>query len=147
MLLNRTIHGMFITAIVGRVFLPERRVDFANAGHCHPFLIRATGEVEELPIPGSPPIGILPKLIGSQSSLILADGEILVLCTDGLTDSQGPEKQPLDRCGVIGLLNRRYESPSDVVDALNTGELNHRRDAEPHDDLTVLAFGLRGART
>ena len=34
-------------------------------------------------------------------------------------------------------------APTDVIDALNRGELNHRKGAEPHDDLTILVFGFQ----
>jgi sigma-B regulation protein RsbU (phosphoserine phosphatase) len=144
MLINRTIHGMFITAIVGRVLVSERRVEFANAGHCRPFLVHRNGAVEELAIPGAPPIAIIAKLPDSRSAIDLAPGDFLVLCTDGLIESFDGDRKALERNGVLRLLSQKFATPPDVIDALNVGELNHRRDAEPHDDLTVLVFGFRG---
>jgi sigma-B regulation protein RsbU (phosphoserine phosphatase) len=146
MLINRTIHGMFITAIVGRVLVDEHKVEFANAGHCRPFLIHTSGNAEELQIPGAPPIAVIPKLPPSQSGRDLAVGEFLVFCTDGLTESFDAENRPLESGGVLEILHGRFDKPSDVIDAINAGELNHRRDAEPHDDLTVLVFGFRAIR-
>lgn len=143
MLINRTIHGMFITAIVGRVLTAERKVEIANAGHCQPFLVRKGGVTEELTLPGAPPVAILASLPKSQSAITMEPGEFLVLCTDGLAESFNQNNQALERSGVLRLLSGAFRSPADVVDALNVGEINHRRDAEPHDDLTVLVFGFR----
>lgn len=143
MLINRTIHGMFITAIVGRVLTAERKVEIANAGHCQPFLVKKGSVTEELKLPGAPPVAILQTLPKSQSTITMEPGEFLVLCTDGLAESFNRENRALDRSGVLRLLTGPFRSPADVVDALNAGEINHRRDAEPHDDLTVLVFGFR----
>ncbi len=146
MLINRTIHGMFITAIVGRVLTATRQVEIANAGHCRPFRVDKDGKPEELNLTGAPPIAIIPSLPKSQSTLTLEPGEFLVFSTDGLMESFNRENDPLGRSGVLQLLTGSFKSPADVVDALNTGEINHRKDAEPHDDLTVLVFGFRETR-
>ena len=76
--------------------------------------------------------------------ITLEDAEWLVLFTDGLVESFDEDGLPLDRSGLTRVLDRPFESASDVIDAINTAELNHRGRAEPHDDLTVLVFGFRG---
>lgn len=145
MLIHRTIHGMFITALIGRILVNERRVEIADAGHCRPFKVNKHGKAEELLLPGAPPIAVLPSLPTTQSTVELLPGDSLVLCTDGLTESFNRECRALGREGVLRILSKSFRAPSDVVDALNAGEINHRHDAEPHDDLTLLVFGFREA--
>ncbi len=143
MLSSHAIRGMFITALVGRIVVGERRVEIANAGHCAPFRVLVEGRAADVPLGGSPPLGILPELACHCESVTLAAGEWLVLFTDGLTECFSPGDCLLDRAGVAGLLGHRFGSASDVIDALNSGELQHRGNAEPHDDLTALVFGFR----
>lgn len=143
MLCGHTIRGMFITALLGRVVIPERKVEMVNAGHCAPFLVAGAGGAEEVILRGAPPLGILPELARHRHDLTLAPGDWLVLYTDGLIESFDPDDMPLDRSGVRGLLQDRFAGASDVIDRLNLGERRHRRSAEPSDDLTLLVFGFR----
>lgn len=143
MLSGHTIRGMFITALLGRVNVATRELELCSAGHCHPFRVSAAGEVEEIMIPGSPPLGLLPELPQRSHRLTLAAHDWFVTYTDGLVESFDQEDNLLDRSGVMQLLRRKFARASEVVDALNSGELNHRQNAEPHDDLTLLVFGLQ----
>ena len=142
MLSGHTIRGMFITALLGRVILSTRQVELCSAGHCYPFLARATG-TEVVKPAGSPPLGLLPELPGRSHTLQLQPHEWLVLFTDGLVESFNAADEQLDYEGVAALLAPGFPSATALVDALNRGELEHRQDIDPHDDLTILAFGFR----
>lgn len=143
LLAGRTIRGMFITALLGRIDTRTRAVELCSAGHCHPFRVRAGGAVEEVKIQGSPPLGMLPVLPARSEALTLDADDWFVVFTDGLVESFNPDDELLDRAGAMRLLERRFASATEVVDALNLGEQNHRKTAEPHDDLTLLVFGLQ----
>jgi sigma-B regulation protein RsbU (phosphoserine phosphatase) len=143
MLTGHTIRGMFITAMLGRIDLVSRNVEFCSAGHCHPFIAHADGRGDEIKIAGSPPLGLLPELPARSQTLKLEPHDWLVLYTDGLIESFNREDVALDREGVEKLLARRFDRAADVVEALSAGELNHRQGADPHDDLTILVFGFQ----
>lgn len=144
MLCGHTIRGMFITALVGRIVLSRRSVEFSSAGHCAPIHLHcATDEPEELNRRGSPPLGIMRELPAHAFSVDLAPGDWMIVYTDGLSESFDANDVPLDPSGISQILSRKFRTAADVVDALNTGELNHRQQAEPSDDLTVLVFGFK----
>jgi sigma-B regulation protein RsbU (phosphoserine phosphatase) len=143
MLSGHTIRGMFITAMLGRLTLPTRQIELCSAGHCHPFRTTADGVVEEIKVAGSPPLGLLPELPPRSQTLKLEANDWLVLYTDGLIESFNEDDVPLDAAGVEGLLRRKFTNPTDVIDVLNRGELDHRQGAEPHDDLTILVLGFQ----
>ena len=143
MLTGHTVRGMFITAIVGRITLSTRRVELCSAGHCHPFIAHADGAVTEISIPGSPPLGLLPELLSRLHSITLSKGEWLVLYTDGLIESFNAQDESLDTGGVAALLARRFTSAVELIRTLTDGELRHRGDVDPHDDLTLLTFGFQ----
>lgn len=138
MIYGSTIRGMFITAVLGRIDAPERTVEFASAGHSAPLLVRAGGDIEEIDIPGSPPLGILPSRQTLSRTHLLAPGEALVCYTDGLSEAFDCERRPLGGEGIRRLLARAFSTPQEIVDALLRGEEQHRGDADPHDDLTTL---------
>ena len=142
MLCGQTIRGMFVTALLGRAVPSRCRVELASAGHGAPLRIQRVGTVCEETMLASPPLGILRELSGHSHQLVLHAGEWLVFFTDGLTESFNAADVALDQKGVAQLLGAKFASASEVVDALNRGELNHRQNALPHDDLTVLVLGL-----
>jgi phosphoserine phosphatase RsbU/P len=143
MLCGRTIRGMFITAIVGRLDAKLRTVEFASAGHCHPVLVREGGETEEIAVNGAPPLGIIPGRVMVGHTVSLQPGEWLVHYTDGLIESFNEDNVPLDLSGMRRLLNRKFDSAKQLVSVLEEGELAHRGAADPHDDLTILTLGCR----
>lgn len=143
MLTGHTIRGMFITALLGRIELSTRKVEICSAGHCHPFRVNANGQVDEIKIPGSPPLGLLPQLPERSHAFELAPHDWLVTYTDGLVESFDPNQALLDRGGAMKLLEHRFNTAAEAIEALNLGEQKHRREAEPHDDLTLLVFGLQ----
>lgn len=143
MLTGHTIRGMFITALLGRVDVATRQVELCSAGHCHPFRVSSAGEVREIKIAGSPPLGLLPEIPARSNTITLAPNEYFVAYTDGLTESFDPSDELLDRSGVTRLLSRPFHSATDVVDTLNRGELAHRQNGDPSDDLTLLVFSLQ----
>lgn len=143
MLSGHTVRGMFITALLGRAIVPERRIQLVSAGHCAPFCISAEGMARSIEFPGSPPLGVLPKLTHHLHEVTLDPCDWIAFFTDGLIESFDPDRVPLERSGVERLLSARFQHAGDVVDALTLGEQKHRRFAEPHDDLTLLVFGFQ----
>ena len=142
MLSGHTIRGMFITALLGRLTVSSGHVELCSAGHCHPFLAGADGACAEVKIAGSPPLGLLPELPARAHSITLAAHQWLVLYSDGLIESFNASNESLDSSGVVRLLQRKFGSADEVIDVLNRGELAHRQQAEPHDDLTLLVLGF-----
>jgi sigma-B regulation protein RsbU (phosphoserine phosphatase) len=141
MIYGSTIRGMFITALLGRIDTPERRIEFANAGHSSPLLVRSGGKIEEIEVPGSPPLGIMPSRSGQSLTCQLAPGEWIVSYTDGLSESFDGERNPLESSGIRNLLARAFSTPDEIVATLLRGEEQHRGEADPHDDLTTLVAG------
>lgn len=142
MLAGHTIRGMFITAMLGRLHVASREVELCSAGHCHPFHVRADDGAVEIKIAGSPPLGMLPALTSRRHTLTLAPKDWFVIYTDGLVESFDEDDNLLDRSGALRLLEPRFPNAEAVIDALDRGESQHRKNAEPHDDLTLLVFGL-----
>ena len=144
MLCGHTIRGMFITSLLGRIVPSQRLVEMASAGHCQPFLALAGGGVIQLDVKSAPPIGILDGLQYHLTSTTLSPNDWLIFYTDGLTESFSPDNTLLESEGVERILSAQpLASADDVLAKLRAGEENHRKNADPHDDLTILVFGFQ----
>ncbi|GAA0644710.1 PP2C family protein-serine/threonine phosphatase [Kutzneria viridogrisea] len=67
---------------------PEVHLRVTSAGHPPPLIVRATGEVEEVPTRG-PLIGVLPEVVVETAHIALAPGETCLVFTDGVTEAVG----------------------------------------------------------
>ncbi len=79
--------GTFVTAIFVVLDTQTGQGFYSNCGHCHPLLLHRGGRVETLAQGGSPPLGILPDIEAGGGEFRLAEGEGLLLHTDGVTDA------------------------------------------------------------
>jgi len=140
MLYGSTIRGMFITALLGCIDAAGCTVEFATAGHSAPLLVRKGGEVREVAVPGSPPLGILPRRDALSHAHSLECGDSLVCFTDGLSEAFDGSRRELGHEGIRSLLAHPFSTPQEIVDALLRGEAAHRDGADPHDDLTTLVI-------
>lgn len=140
---DRTIHGMFITAILGRIFPEERLIEFAVAGHCPPWLRFEDGTVEEPPILAAPPLGIIRDQTYELNQIYLLPRSHAVFYTDGLIESFNADREPMSAERVKKVLAESGTDLLKVVAALAQAEADYRGDVPPHDDMTVLAIGLK----
>jgi sigma-B regulation protein RsbU (phosphoserine phosphatase) len=107
----------------------------AVAGQLPP-AVRTTS-TRALPIPSGPPLGMFLDQAYSEHPFELADGEVMVLVTDGVTDPLGTE---LDALGFEALLKLIDHAPPDFAElcADLLGETAARRS---QDDATVIVLG------
>ena len=111
-----------------------------NAGHEEPFLRRATGEVERLAATG-PLVGSLvtePDGSWSVRSTAFARGDLVVLCTDGLTEARNAAGHQLGDATVATVLREGPPDPPAMVRALYLAVEEHGADWQ-RDDVTILA--------
>ena len=140
---RRTIRGMFITAILGCIRPEQGLVEFAAAGHVGPLLRQASLEIRVPAIAAAPPLGILSDLEFPVNQIKLLPGDQAIFYTDGLVESFNVAREPFSLDRVSALLARPYDGGAAMIDALTREEANHRGEKPPHDDLTILAIGLR----
>lgn len=143
LLCGRLIAGVFITALVGRITPSTRRVEIANAGHCPPIAIRKRGDVEELNLESSPPLGLMKEFEPANNCFSPPNGDYLVFYTDGFSESKSPSGELLGRDGAFSALGRTFPSASEIIFTLTQREEEHRAGREASDDLTLLTFGFR----
>ena len=142
-LCDRSIRGMFITAILGRILPEQRLIEFAVAGHCPPWLRFADGTVQEPAMLAAPPLGIIRDQIYELNQIQLLPRSLAVFYTDGLIESFDAARRPLSADRVKKVLAEAGADLTSVVASLIKVEAEHRGEVAPHDDLTILAIGLK----
>jgi len=82
---------MFVTAFAGILDLKTGRVDYSDAGHEPPFILRPSGDVLKVFKVGGIVLGFLPDYEYGGGNLQLEPGDALVLYTDGVTEAMNME--------------------------------------------------------
>ncbi|WP_298361440.1 PP2C family protein-serine/threonine phosphatase [uncultured Litoreibacter sp.] len=95
----------YFTMALAMVDLKTGRMNCVQAGHPHPMILRADGQIEELG-GGGMPIGLLPDARYDSFNAKLRPNDKLILYSDGVTEAENPQGEPLDEAGLIGMLQR-----------------------------------------
>jgi sigma-B regulation protein RsbU (phosphoserine phosphatase) len=135
----------FITLSLSRLNYTTNVLEYCSAGHMPLILRRRDGSIEELgeSISGFP-LGVMPDTIYDQDSVELHPGDVVVVYSDGVTDSRSPAEELYDMKENRRLLRRVQESPGGP-DAVGKAILQDIREfSKGHsqaDDITLLCFG------
>ena len=138
---------LFITAFFLTVLERDAergaRMRFANAGHNPPLVLRKDGSIEWLH-GGGPMIGFLPEISYDESELWLAEGDLLVLYTDGVTEATNAKGQMLDEDGLARVVEGlQHASASDILDGIYHRVEAHSGHRVADDDVTVVVIKCR----
>lgn len=89
--LARQLGDTYLATCIYAVYDPvTRRCTLANAGHIPPVVLRVDGRVDQLELPAGGPIG-LGGVAFEPVEITMQDGDVLLLCTDGLVERRGQE--------------------------------------------------------
>jgi phosphoserine phosphatase RsbU/P len=134
--------GRYATVFFG-VLDQEGHLEFINAGHPSPILIRR-GVAEEAFTQGSYPVGLVPEAEYTAVCLKLEPGDTLVLFSDGVTEAADPDEQLFGTPRLKQLLTGLLECPLEQIQkcVLEAVE-NFARGTHQADDLTLLIVRYR----
>jgi sigma-B regulation protein RsbU (phosphoserine phosphatase) len=120
------------------------RLDYVNAAHCPPIVVRPSGETAELGATGVP-VGLLEgsryELAGRQ----LSPGEKVVIYTDGVTEAQDARGAFFGRKRLFDLVRAQAgASSSELHDAIQGAVREFTEGAPQSDDITLVVLDYRG---
>src|SRR6266446_2522166 len=125
-------------------------LEYINAGHPSPILIRQNGNAEEAFTEGSFPVGLVPHAEYCTAAVKLEPGDTLVLFSDGVTEAMDPKEDFFGIPRLVQLLTGQNDTPLDEMQKLLLEAVeNFSRGASQADDLTLLLVRFRatGAAT
>ncbi|MFC8298413.1 PP2C family protein-serine/threonine phosphatase [Micromonospora orduensis] len=140
--------GRFATMVLG-VARPHRdgglTLTMAGGGHLPPLVLRASGEVEVVPLRGML-IGVVPDPRVGEVTVRLAPGETCLLYSDGVTEARGGRRgdeqfgQERLVTAVTGCQRMPAPALAERVEQVTCDWLGHG----DHDDIAVLALRAVG---
>jgi predicted permease len=122
-----------------------RRLQYVNAGHNPPYLVRRSSagvEISELGVGGTV-IGLFPQLTFEEAAVELSPGDVLVAFTDGVTEARNTADDEFGEERVKDLLRATAGLPAAQISSRLADEVRaFIGDAEQHDDLTFVVMAV-----
>jgi sigma-B regulation protein RsbU (phosphoserine phosphatase) len=128
----------FITMTAAKLDPETGVVDYVNAGHNPPLLVRRAGAVEELPA-GGLPLGIFASALYRVGRVELEAGDLLCIYSDGITECEAPAGEEFGDLRLKGLLREATGKPlTEVVEQLDRAVVGFAAGGPQGDDQTVV---------
>jgi sigma-B regulation protein RsbU (phosphoserine phosphatase) len=135
----------FVTIFFGVMNIRSGEVQFANGGHTLPYVLRAGGGVEQLPMTDGALLGKIPHLDFETGRVRLEPNDALFIYTDGVTEAMDKEMNLFEEARLETFLRSVAGAPlKDVVDGSVSAIKEHTREAPQSDDITVLTLRYSG---
>jgi serine phosphatase RsbU (regulator of sigma subunit) len=139
--------GRYATMFFG-ILDQQGGLEYINAGHPSPILIRQNGSAEEAFTEGSFPVGLVPQAEYFTAAVKLEPGDTLVLFSDGVTEAMDPKEDFFGIPRLVQMLTGHNDTPLDELQKLLLEAVeNFSRGASQADDLTLLLVRYRAAAT
>jgi len=135
------LHGrtnMFATVFLAALDPMTGHFDYVNAGHEPALVVAPDGATRELR-PTGPALGLLPDQAFGAGGGTLERGHCLFAFTDGLVEARNPAGEAFGTARLRDALRANNASASDLVRGVLAALDAFTGQAEPHDDVTLLA--------
>ncbi len=138
LLCQSTGKSTFVTFFYGILDPHRHLLHYANAGHNKPLLRTAAGDITRLEL-GSLVLGFLPDHAYQEATLTFAPGDVLLIYSDGLTETMNPARELFGEERLAALLKKYGTQPAQtLIDHIVEDTARYAGKALPHDDLTLL---------
>ena len=139
--------GRFVTLFYAEADPSRETLRYASAGHNPPLVVRADGRLEWLR-EGGVPLGVLPDVTYSATTIEFAPGDTLIVYSDGITEAQASREEwpdgardapPLygeERLADVAR-SHRGAAARVLLDALIESVQSFARGAAQADDITI----------
>ncbi len=134
----------YFTLAYAEVDLLTGNVALVQAGHPHPVVMRADGRIDMIGA-GGLPIGLIAEAKYDTVTAHLSPGDRLVLLSDGITECPSPDGTELGQDGLVQILQRLHDLPSDqLIEALQWEMVAFHGGADFPDDVSAIVFDYAG---
>ncbi len=137
--------SMFVTIACGILNLLTGDIQYSNAGHNPPVLLRAGQDPEWLSLPPGMVLGIMEEAVHETRDIRLNPGDKLLLYTDGVTEAMDAGQNLFsDERLLDEMANLAIAEPRQMVEQLMALVQAHATETAQSDDITVLSLHYKG---
>jgi sigma-B regulation protein RsbU (phosphoserine phosphatase) len=129
---------MFATIFFGVLNPATGLLTYVNAGHEPPIILRSSGVKERLK-PTGPCVGPMHNVNFQEKQLQLEPGDIILGYSDGVPDARSPQGDFFTEKRLLSLLEEPAPNAIALVDRIKKQLESHVSEADPFDDITILA--------
>ena len=132
----------FITFFYG-LYDPNTGVmQYVNAGHLPPLLLRADGSVERIGLgDGGLALGMFENATYAAHEVTISPDDLLVMYTDGITEAENPAGKAFEESGLLEIIKTNRDQEPARIGATVLSAVDHfAGDARLADDLTALVL-------
>jgi sigma-B regulation protein RsbU (phosphoserine phosphatase) len=130
----------FVTFFYAVLDPSTRKLQFVNAGHNPPWVIRADGTRESLGQNG-PPLGMFEESTYTMGDLELGPGELLVCYSDGISEAENLKGEEFSEERLTALVEeRRTLPPVEIVQHVNSALNDYCHGTSQQDDITLVVL-------
>ncbi len=137
---------MFATIFIGILNIRTGELLYTNAAHNPPYRMGRNNKIEALDHRHGVMVGPMPGSKYEEEKIVLEDGDLLVIFTDGVTEAMNPDVELFSEERLERLLSSADSRPAEEVTiSIFSGVDEFASGAEQSDDITVLVVQYHGA--
>ena len=136
-----SVDSMFVTVFYGIYNIKTGQLDYCNGGHNSPYILRADGRVEQLPVSRNCILGVFKdqEYIDEQAQLNVGDS--LIMYTDGVNEAFNEQLEEYGEQRMEAVLSTVPDkSCREIIDALLADTKSFIGQASQSDDITIMAL-------
>jgi sigma-B regulation protein RsbU (phosphoserine phosphatase) len=135
--------GKFVTLFYGILNTKEKSFTYTNAGHCYPLIFNPKGEFKKLE-KGGLILGMLDNYPYQEEKIILEQGELILLFTDGITEAVNTKDEQFEEERLIKVVQENFHRDAKEI---SQQIVNHvtvfQEDVPQSDDLTLVVVKVQ----
>jgi serine phosphatase RsbU (regulator of sigma subunit) len=138
--------GRNVTLLLAELDCRQRTLLYTSAGHSTGYVFDRDGQVRERLFSTDVPLGILPDSdFPTAPAIALAEGDLVLLVTDGVAEARGPHGEPFGNERTLELVRAQQgRGARAIVEALYTAVSAFTDGVAQTDDITALVVKVSG---
>ncbi len=135
-------NAMFVTFFLGVLDLESGDLDYCNAGHNYPYLMRADSGVEQLAQTHGTPLGLFENMPYKSGRIRLQRNDAVALYTDGIPEAMNNKNELHGDDRLKKLLDKipTNSPPEEITRQMLNSAKDFAAGAEQSDDITILVL-------
>jgi len=120
--------------------IPGKAISYVNCGHVPPVIVRTEGEPVDLR-EGGMVVGLIDNLKYERGRVKFQAGDVLILCTDGITESMDREGEEYGSKRLVECVQGGIsQSAAEVLNAVAADVSVYSREGTHLDDKVLIAI-------